>query len=139
MDWYSAASVPPYRQRPSTRLGPTHPVAPPPWHPSQFIDVKILAPSETFAEMRLFATVLPAVRLGLAAVSPSRDAGVAVAAAAPRSARVLLVAFLASLALVLAFPRVAFPLAWMLLWFGFEAELARRRDDEPPRRRSTGG
>jgi len=78
-----------------------------------------------------FATVLPAVRLGLAAISPSRDAGVAVAVAAPRSARVLLAAFLASLALVLAFPRIAFPLAWALLWFGFEAELARRRDDEP--------
>jgi hypothetical protein len=32
---------------------------------------------------------------------------------------------------VLAFPTVAFPLAWLLLWFLFEAELLRRGDQEP--------
>jgi Domain of unknown function (DUF4332) len=78
-----------------------------------------------------FATVLPAVRLGLALISPRLDAGKGVAAPAPRTARVLFALFAASLALLLAFPRVAFPLAWPLLWFLLEAELARRRDGEP--------
>lgn len=73
-----------------------------------------------------YATVLPAVRLAVALASPRIDAGVHVAPAAPRAVRPLFVAFAASLALVIALPRVAFPLAWLLLWFLFEAELARR-------------
>ena len=78
-----------------------------------------------------FATVLPAVRLGLALIAPRLDAGTAVAGPDPRAARILAGCFAVSLALVLAFPRFAFPLAWLLLWFLFEAELARRRDVEP--------
>ena len=73
-----------------------------------------------------FATVLPAVRLGLALLSPRPDAGVGAAPAAPRAPRILFVLFAASLASVLSFPRFAFPLAWLLLWFLFEAELLRR-------------
>jgi hypothetical protein len=78
-----------------------------------------------------FATVLPAVRLGLALISPRPDAGTGIAQPSPRAARILLALFAASLALVLAFPTVAFPLAWLLLWFLFEAELLRRGDQEP--------
>jgi len=78
-----------------------------------------------------FATVLPAARLGLALISPRLDAGIGVAAPSPRSTRVLFALFAASLTLVLALPRVAFPIAWLLLWFLFEAELARRGDPEP--------
>ena len=80
-----------------------------------------------------FATVLPAVRLGLALISPRPDAGIGVPPPSPRAARVLLALFAASLALLLAFPTVAFPLAWLLLWFLFEGELARRRCDQEPR------
>ena len=78
-----------------------------------------------------FATVLPAARLGLALISPRLDAGIGVAAPSPRAARILFPLFAGSLALALAFPTVAFPLAWLLLWFLFESELARRRDPEP--------
>jgi hypothetical protein len=78
-----------------------------------------------------FATVLPAVRLGVSLLAPARDARVGTAAGAPRASRFLFSAFLASLALLLAFPRVAFPLAWPLLWLALEAELARRRDPGP--------
>ena len=78
-----------------------------------------------------FATVLPAVRLGLALLAPRLDAGTSVAGPAPRAARLLAACFAVSLALVLAFPRFTFPLAWVLLWFLFESELARRRDAEP--------
>ena len=49
----------------------------------------------------------------------------------PPPARALFALFAASLALLLAFPTAAFPLAWLLLWFLFEAELARRHDQEP--------
>jgi hypothetical protein len=77
-----------------------------------------------------FATVLPAVRLAYALVSPRLDAGVRVAPRAPLATRLLFALFGGSLALVLALPRVAFPLAWLLLWFLFEAELSRRRDPE---------
>ena len=75
-----------------------------------------------------YATVLPAVRLAFALASPRVDAGVRVAPAAPRATRPLFTLFAASLALVLVLPRVAFPLAWLLLWFLFEAELLRRHD-----------
>lgn len=78
-----------------------------------------------------FATVLPAVRLGLALISPRPDAGTGIVQASPRAARILFALFAASLALVLAFPTVAFPLAWLLLWFLFEAGLLRRGDQEP--------
>ncbi|HWE22647.1 MAG TPA: hypothetical protein VG496_01790, partial [Myxococcales bacterium] len=77
-----------------------------------------------------FATVLPAVRFALALVSPRIDAGVRVASSAPRATKPLFASFAASLLLVIAFPRVAFPLAWLLLWFLFEAELARRNDPD---------
>jgi hypothetical protein len=75
-----------------------------------------------------YATVLPAVRLGFALVSPDVRSGIRVAPPAPRATRPLFALFTASLVLVLALPRVAFPLAWLLLWFLFEAELARRED-----------
>ena len=75
-----------------------------------------------------YATVLPAVRLAFALASPRVDAGIRVAPAAPRATRPLFTLFAASLALVLVLPRVAFPLAWLLLWFLFEAELLRRHD-----------
>jgi hypothetical protein len=75
-----------------------------------------------------YSTVLPAVRLAFALASPRVDAGVHVAPAAPRAVRPLFAAFAVSLGLVMALPRVAFPLAWLLLWFVFEAELARRDD-----------
>jgi len=78
-----------------------------------------------------FATVLPAVRLGAALISPRPDAGAGVAPPSPPPARALFALFAASLALLLAFPTAAFPLAWLLLWFLFEAELARRHDQEP--------
>jgi hypothetical protein len=78
-----------------------------------------------------YATVLPAARYALALASPQPQSGTGVAPAAPRAARQLFAAFAVSLALVLAVPRVAFPLAWLLLWFAFEAELARRSDREP--------
>jgi len=77
-----------------------------------------------------YATVLPAVRLGVALVSPHAQAGIRVAPPAPRATRPLFALFAGSLALVLALPRIAFPLAWVLLWFLFEAELARRNDSE---------
>ena len=58
-----------------------------------------------------FATVLPAVRLGLAALHEPE------AKAAPPRQPVLLAAIgLAMLALALLFPRAAFPLAWLFLW-----------------------
>lgn len=78
-----------------------------------------------------FATVLPAVRLGIALISPGPDEHRGVGAPPPRAARVLFALFAASLVLLLSFPRVAFPLAWLLLWFLFEAELARRGDEGP--------
>jgi hypothetical protein len=78
-----------------------------------------------------FATVLPAARLGLSLLSPRLDAGAGVARATPRMARGLLACFAISLALVLALPRLAFPLAWFVLWFAAEAELLRRSDREP--------
>jgi len=78
-----------------------------------------------------FATVLPAVRLGLALAAGRLDAGTFISRPAPRAARVLAALFAASLALLLAVPRVAFPLAWLVLWFLFEAELARHGDAEP--------
>jgi hypothetical protein len=58
-----------------------------------------------------FATVLPAVRLGLAAVHEPD------AASPPRRRPLLLAAIgLGMLALALLFPRIAFPLAWLFLW-----------------------
>ena len=78
-----------------------------------------------------FATVLPAARYALALALPRPDSGTGVAPPARHLARPLFVAFAVSLALVLALPRVAFPLAWVLLWFGLEAEVARRSDREP--------
>jgi hypothetical protein len=45
IDRKMSASAPPYRQRPSVRLGPTAPTAPPPWQPSQFMLVNNAAPS----------------------------------------------------------------------------------------------
>ncbi|MFL5309354.1 MAG: hypothetical protein ACJ79H_02760 [Myxococcales bacterium] len=78
-----------------------------------------------------FATVLPAVRLGLALIAPRPDAGTGVASPSRLAARVLFALFAASFILLMAFPTVAFPLAWLLLWFLFEAELARRGDQEP--------
>jgi len=77
-----------------------------------------------------FATVLPAARLGLALLSPRLDAGMGIAQPAPRAVRPLFALFAVSLGMVLAFPRFAFPLAWLLLCFLFEAELLRRRDSE---------
>ncbi len=58
-----------------------------------------------------FATVLPAVRLGLAALhEPPASADRA------RRPALLLALGLAMLGLALAFPRVAFPFAWLFLW-----------------------
>lgn len=58
-----------------------------------------------------FATVLPAVRLGLHALH------VPTAVVAPERRRLALVATgAAMLILALAFPRIAFPLAWIFLW-----------------------
>jgi Domain of unknown function (DUF4332) len=78
-----------------------------------------------------YATVLPAARYAAALALPRSQSGMGVAPAKPDLARPLFAAFGVSLALVLALPRVAFPLAWLLLWFLFEAELARRGDREP--------
>ena len=58
-----------------------------------------------------FATVLPAVRLGLFALYPPLPA-----IAARRRPALLLAIGLLMLALALAFPRWAFPLAWLFLW-----------------------
>jgi hypothetical protein len=57
-----------------------------------------------------FATVLPAVRLGLAQLGPDT------AVAAPERRGLKAAAGLAMLGLALAFPRYAFPLAWIFLW-----------------------
>ena len=70
-----------------------------------------------------FATVLPAVRLGLAAVTPAREPPLR-ASASPR-ALPLLVAGAAALLLPLAWPRVFFGFAWLFLWPLCEALLAR--------------
>jgi len=78
-----------------------------------------------------FATVLPAVRLGAALLSPRIEAGIAPARPAARQAPLLLALGLTALALALAFPRAAFPLAWVFLWPLCEAWLARRGDDAP--------
>src|SRR5205085_2379973 len=78
-----------------------------------------------------YATVLPAARYALALASPLPDSRTGVAPPAPRVARPLFATFAGSLALVLSVPRIAFPLAWLLLWFLFEAELARRSEREP--------
>jgi hypothetical protein len=77
-----------------------------------------------------FATVLPAVRLAFALVSPRVGSSVRVVPAAPRAVRPLFGLFAASLVLVVSLPRLAFPLAWLLLWFLFEAELSRRDDPD---------
>lgn len=69
-----------------------------------------------------FATVLPAVRLGLAALTPREEPAPATTSA-PRPAALLL-AGLACLALATAFPKVAFPLAWLFLWPLCEAAAA---------------
>src|SRR5579872_1660249 len=53
---------PPYRQRPSARLGPTQPVAPPPWQPSQFIAVNSAAPAVTAAVSPAYGFVSVAPR-----------------------------------------------------------------------------
>ncbi|HZX94337.1 MAG TPA: hypothetical protein VFE90_07455 [Myxococcales bacterium] len=58
-----------------------------------------------------FATVLPAVRLGLAQLPPGPQW-----VAAIEARRIKLLAGLAALALALAFPRFAFPLAFIFLW-----------------------
>ena len=58
-----------------------------------------------------FATVLPAVRLGLFALSAPQAA-----TPAPRRPALLLAAGLLMLGLALAFPSEAFPLAWLFLW-----------------------
>jgi hypothetical protein len=78
-----------------------------------------------------FATVLPAVRLGLAALSPPDE--LEFAAGPPPRAGALLLAGLGCLALALAFPSVAFPLAWLFLWPLCEAAAALlpRRDGLP--------
>ncbi|MGZ6142139.1 MAG: hypothetical protein ACXWLM_02315 [Myxococcales bacterium] len=67
-----------------------------------------------------FATVLPAVRLGLSALHEPTDIRVR------RTAHpgVLLAAGLCMLALALAFPRYAFPFAWLFLWPLCEAAAA---------------
>ena len=58
-----------------------------------------------------FATVLPAVRLGLAALNAPSPA-----TPARRRPAFLFATGLVMLALALAFPRWAFPLAWLFLW-----------------------
>jgi len=73
-------------------------VSPDPWAASAFGAVS-------------FATVLPAVRLGLAQLGPDTAA-----VAAPERRALKAAAGLAMLALALAFPRYAFPLAWIFLW-----------------------
>jgi hypothetical protein len=63
----------------------------------------------TFAAVS-FATVLPALRLGFAQLPPPLEGPL-------RRRRLLrMAAGLAALALALAFPRYAFPLAWIFLW-----------------------
>jgi hypothetical protein len=47
MEWKIAPSLPPYRHRPSARLGPMLPTAPPPWHPRQLNPAKKRLPSST--------------------------------------------------------------------------------------------
>ena len=66
-----------------------------------------------------FATVLPAVRLGLRALHEPQDA-----VPARRRPGLLALTGLALLALALAFPRYAFPLAWLFLWPLCEAAAA---------------
>lgn len=61
-----------------------------------------------------FATVLPAVRLGLAALHGSLE-GTSGTTAPGRLGRLAALGF-GMLALALAFPRWAFPLAWLFLW-----------------------
>lgn len=75
-----------------------------------------------------FATVLPAARLGSALLSGAPFAGTGRAAAQPRRAAPLLAAGFGALALALAFPTVAFPLAWVFLWPILEGALALRSD-----------
>jgi hypothetical protein len=66
-----------------------------------------------------FATVLPAVRLGLAALRAPEQLPARPVRPAP-----LALAGAAALGLALAFPRFAFPLAWLFLWPLCEAALA---------------
>ena len=70
-----------------------------------------------------FATVLPAVRLGLAAVTP-RDEPPLRAGPAPKALLLALVGA-AALVLPLSLPRVFFGLAWIFLWPLCEALLTR--------------
>ncbi len=70
-----------------------------------------------------FATVLPAIRLGLAAVTPRNDPPLR-GAQAP-SALPLVLAGAAALALPLAWPSFCFGLAWLFLWPLCEALLTR--------------
>lgn len=63
-----------------------------------------------------FATVLPAVRLVLPATEKRRE---------PPQVGALVALGIAMLALALAFPRVAFPLAWLFLWPLCEAAAAK--------------
>jgi hypothetical protein len=60
-----------------------------------------------------FATVLPAVRLGLASLTPVQEPEITEDHGGWRAP---LAAGVALLALALAFPRQAFPLAWLFLW-----------------------
>lgn len=76
----------------------------------------------TFAALS-FATVLPAVRLGLCAVSPREEPPQRFAPA--RSVRPLLLAGTLALALALASPRFFFGCAWLFLWPLCEAALSR--------------
>jgi hypothetical protein len=61
-----------------------------------------------------FATVLPAVRLGLSALSPRVEPPLRTAPGGRPGA--MLALGLAMLGLAIAFPKVAFPLAWLFLW-----------------------
>jgi hypothetical protein len=78
-----------------------------------------------------FATVLPAARLGSVLLAPSRVAGIARADAQPRRVVPLLFGGAGALGLAVAFPAVAFPLAWVFLWPILEAALALCSDREP--------
>jgi hypothetical protein len=73
-----------------------------------------------------YATVLPAARLGTALLAPSAPAGTGRAPADPRAARALFAAGSIALALALAAPSTAFPLAWVFLWPIGEGILALR-------------
>jgi hypothetical protein len=75
-----------------------------------------------------FATVLPAVRLGLSLLRAAEEGPLRKVRPAP-----LFAAGAAALALAMAFPRYAFPLAWLFLWPLCEAALTLlpRRDGLP--------